>query len=100
MSNIYEQRWNNALKWATKVKTYFDTGDYILDWEEIYNLIEHDFFIDIINKTISINVKGGSSIQGIYEYDLELDHGSYTTIAETNKLFSEFKLYKMQQVMI
>ena len=98
--NIYEQRWNNALKWATKVKTYFDTGDYILDWEERYNPLEHDFVIDDINKTISIDRKNGNSIQAIYEYDLEWDHGSYTTIAKTNTLLSEFKLYKMQQVIL
>lgn len=96
--NIYNARWNNVLKWATKVKQYFDTGSYILEWEERYTPTEHNFVIDDINRTISINSKGGNAIQTIYEYNLDWDHGSYTTIAETNKLLSEFKLYKQEQI--
>lgn len=44
--DIYEKRWNNALKWATKVKTYFDTGDYFLEWDgQCYNSIEYELYI-------------------------------------------------------
>lgn len=53
-----------------------------------------------IQKKISINFKKGKCVQWIYEYNLDFDHGSYTTVDETNKMFAEFKLYKMQQVMI
>lgn len=98
--NIYEQRWNNALKWANKVKSYFDTGNYLLEWEERYDPTEHVFAIDEVNKLISINSKSGNSIQMIYEYDLEWDHGSYTTITETNKFLEEFKLFKQEQIFL
>ena len=97
---IYEQRWNNALKWANKVKSYFDTGNYLLEWEERYDPTEHVFAIDEVNKLISINSKSGNSIQMIYEYDLEWDHGSYTTITETNKFLEEFKLFKQEQIFL
>ena len=98
--NIYEHRWNNALKWANKVKSYFDIGNYLLEWEERYDPTEHVFAIDEVNKLISINSKSGNSIQMIYEYDLEWDHGSYTTITETNKFLEEFKLFKQEQIFL
>ena len=99
--NIYEQRWNNALKWANKVKSYFDTGNYLLEWEERYDPTEHVFAIDEVNKLITINSKrSGYSIQVIYEYDLKWDHGSYTTISETNKFLEEFKLFKQERIFL
>jgi hypothetical protein len=96
--NIYEARWNNALKWAKKVKEHFDTGNYMIKWDDDFYPNEHDFVIDEANRLISINIKKSKPIQMIYEYDLEWDHGSYTTIAETNKLFSEINLYSMMKV--
>lgn len=96
--NIYEARWNNALKWAKKVKEHFDTGNYMIKWDDDYYPHTYDFVIDEVNRLISINSKDKTTLNQIYEYDLEWDHGSYTTIAETNKLFSEINLYNMVKV--
>ena len=102
--NIYEARWNNALKWAKKVKEHFDTGKYMIKWDDAskygddFYPNEYDFVIDEVNRLISINSKDKTTLNMIYEYDLEWDHGSYTTIAETNKLFSEINLYNMVKV--
>jgi hypothetical protein len=96
--NIYEARWNNALKWAKKVKKLFDTGKYMIKWDDDYYPNEYDFVIDEVNRLISINSKDKTTLNQIYEYDLEWDHGSYTTIAETSKLFSEINLYRMEKV--
>ena len=99
--NIYNARWNNALRWANKVKSYYDNGDYILEnleWGVRCTLHDYDFVIEEVNKTISINTKDGYSVQTIYEYNLDYDHGSYTTIEDMNKVFAEFKLYSMVEV--
>jgi hypothetical protein len=97
--SIYEARWNNALKWAKKIKEHFDTGKYMIKWDDdAFYPNEYDFVIDEVNRLISINSKDKTTLNQIYEYDLELDHGSYTTIAETNKLFSEINLYSMMKV--
>jgi len=99
MSSIYEARWNNALKWANKVKSYFDTGDFVIrnDGED-YHPSEYKFIIDYSDKLIILVSKHFRLC--IYECRLGWDHGSYTTIEDTNKMFAEFKLYKMQQVML
>lgn len=98
--NIYEARWNNALKWAKKVKSYYDTGNYMINWEnnEDYYPNEFDFVIDEVNRLISIDSKDKTTLNQIYEYDLEWDHGSYTSIAETNKILAEINLYRMEKV--
>ena len=98
--NIYEARWNNALKWAKKVKSYYDTGHYMINWEnnEDYYPNEFDFVIDEVNRLISIDSKDKTTLNQIYEYDLEWDHGSYTSIAETNKILAEINLYRMEKV--
>jgi len=96
--NIYEARWNNVLKWAKKVKELFDTGDYMIRWDYDFYPNEFDFVIDEVNRLISINSKDKTTLNQIYEYDLAWDHGSYTTIAETNKLFSEINLYSRIKV--
>ncbi len=98
--NIYEARWNNVLKWAKKVKQYYDTGNYMISWEnnEDYYPNEFRFIIDEENR--SIELYGKNTRQGIYEYDLDWDHGSYTSINETNKMLAEIKLYSMVQIEI
>ena len=98
--NIYEARWNNALKWAKKVKSYYDTGNYMINWEnnEDYYPNEFDFVIDEVNRLISIDSKDKTSRYQIYEYDLEWDHGSYTSIAETNKMLDDINLFMLIKV--
>lgn len=98
MASIYEARWNNVLKWAKKVKAYYDTGNYMINWEnnEDYYPNEFKFIIDEENRCIELY--GKNTRQGIYEYDLDWDHGSYTTIAETNKMLAEIKLYSMVEI--
>lgn len=100
--NIYEARWNNVLKWAKKFKTYYDIGNYMISWEnnEDYQPNEYDFIVDEENRLIAIDSKDKTSRFQIYEYDLEWDHGSYTPIAETNKMLSEIGLYKLEKIKI
>lgn len=96
--NIYEARWNNVLKWANKIKEHFDTGKYMIQWGDTFYPDEFDFHIHEMNRTISINSKDNTSIHQIYEYDLDLDHGSHTTIAGTNKMLAKINLYSMTKV--
>ena len=98
--NIYEARWNNVLSWAKKVKEYYDTGKYMIKWDWDFYPNEFDFVIDEENRLISIDSKDGTTGNQIYEYDLNWDHGSYTSITETNKILSEINLYRMEKVKI
>ena len=100
--NIYEARWNNVLKWAKKVKEHYDTGNYMINWEnnEDYYPNEFDFVIDEVNRLISIDSKDKTSRYQIYEYDLEWDHGSYTSIKETNKMLDDINLFMLIKVKI
>ena len=68
------------------------------DWDFYPN--EFDFVIDEENRLISIDSKDGTTGNQIYEYDLNWDHGSYTSITETNKILSEINLYRMEKVKI
>ena len=96
--NIYDKRWNNVLKWARKIKTLFDTGNYQLsDGDcEYYELAKWQFVIDEDLKVIKL--KSHNTSYTIYEYDLEYDHGSYDTIEETNIRLKKYRL--LQQVEI
>jgi len=96
--NIYEARWNNVLKWAKKVKSYYDTGKYMIKWDWDYYPNEFDFVIDEVNRLIAIDSKDKTSRYQIYEYDLEWDHGSYTSIAETNKMLDDINLFMLIKV--
>lgn len=100
--NIYESRWNNVLKWAKKIKAHYDTGKYMIKWDnnENYYPNEFNFIIDETNRRISIISKDSCTLNQIYEYDLEYDHGSYNTITETNKVLAEINLYSMERVKI
>jgi len=98
--NTYDRRWHNVLKWAKKVKDHYDVGNYMIKWDnngEFYPN-EYEFVVDEERRIVSINSKDGTTINQIYEYDLEWDHGSYTSIAETNKLMAEINLYNMVKV--
>lgn len=58
----------------------------MISWEnnEDYYPNEFRFIIDEENR--SIEFYGKNARQGIYEYDLDWDHGSYTSINETKCL--------------
>lgn len=96
--NIYDKRWNNVLKWARKIKTLFDTGNYqILDGDsEYYKSPQWKFIIDEEFKTVKLRSKNTTYM--IYEYDLEWDHGSYNTIEETNIRLKKYRLYKQVEI--
>jgi len=98
--NIYEARWNNVLKWAKVFKSYYDTGDYMISWENYEEFYPKDFEFVIDEENRFIALDGKNMRQTIYEYDLDWDHGSYTPIAETNKMLSEINLYSMVKVKI
>ena len=66
------------------------------DWDFYPN--EYDFVIDEVNRLISINSKDKTSRYQIYEYDLEWDHGSYTSIEKTNQMLSDINLFMMIKV--
>ena len=75
------------------MKASFDTGEYIMVYDgETYTPDKWKFDIDEEAKTIALST--GNSRDIIYEYDLGWDHGSFTTIEETNKMLSKFKLYR------
>ena len=96
--NIYEARWNNVLKWAKKVKEHYDTGKYMIKWDWDFYPNEFDFIIDEENRVISIDSKDKTTGYQIYEYDLEWDHGSYTSIKETNKMLADIELFMLIKV--
>ena len=96
--NIYVARWNNVLKWAKKVKEHYDTGKYMIKWDDDFYPNEYDFVIDEENRLISIDSKDKTTGYQIYEYDLEWDHGSYTSIAETNKMLDDINLFMLIKV--
>lgn len=98
--NIYEARWNNVLKWAKKVKEHYDTGKYMIKWDDDFYPNEYDFVIDEFRGIISINSKDGTTINQIYEYDIKWDHGSYTTISDTNKMLADINLFMMIKVQL
>jgi hypothetical protein len=99
--NIYETRWRNACSVVEKYKMQFDKKNCFLldiDGDEIHHPNDKQLCIDYDNKRIYIaSVVNGDvkCIQTIYEYDLRLDHGSYTPTKEFQQDFlSRYKLYQ------
>ena len=96
--NNYDRRWLNALQWAEKMKASFDTEKYLLMYDgELYTSDKWKFEIDEEDKFIRLNSLDGSTHNTIYEYDLDWDHGSYSTVSETNERLSKYKLYRMEE---
>jgi hypothetical protein len=70
----------------------------MIKWDWDYYPNEFDFVIDEVNRIISIDSKDRTTLNQIYEYALEWDHGSYTSIAETNKMLADINLFMMVKV--
>ena len=98
--NKYEARWNHAFKWAKKLKEYFDTGLYLLEYNgEFLNFGETKIMINEDAQLILIKCNNCRFI--IYEGNLAWDHGAYTPIKEFKEnVIDKIKLYKIESIVL
>ena len=99
--NKYEARWNHAFKWAKKLKKYYDTGLYALEFEGELLPLLGDSEIIINERDQLILIKCNNCRFIIYEGNLAWDHGAYTPIKEFKEnVIDRVKLYKMESVVL
>ena len=89
MTNIYKQRYLNALKKAAKINCYLKKGYHVF-YEGAP--IQHGFFM----RDGWLLLKHDEHCSTIYFYnDKEWDHGLYTKISDFNKNFNNsFSVYR------
>lgn len=97
MADVFESRWNNAVKIANKLNDYFDKG-YIIFMDDENDMVE----VSIMKYKFRIDDEGIALPIGTYlntdcsiSYfikDKEMDNGYYTTIKEYNDQFRHWKI--------
>jgi hypothetical protein len=102
--NIYQKRWAKVLEYANKLKNLYDTGAYILRFDdEFFDPSETTIIIDEKDQVFSLHwvpVNSDTRVTyTLYEGDLNYDHGAYTKIAITLNEFKErIKLFAIQPI--
>lgn len=102
--NIYQKRWAKVSNYANKLKTLFDTGDYILKFDdEFFEPGETTIIIDEKEQHFAIKWSPESfkttMTYTLYEGDLNFDHGAYTKIKDTMADLQErIKLFAIRPI--
>ena len=84
--NLYEKRWFNAVKVATKINNLLDTGHFIFN--EVGERVLHKF--KITDMEVLLPMSDSSSIL-YFMRDKEYDNGAYTKISDYNAQFNGWK---------
>ena len=84
--NIYEARWNNAVKIAEKINSFLDRGFLIFNGDD--EIINKKFAIS--NDEIYLPLICNCNL-GYFLKNTDYDEGMFTTIKEYNKQFKDWK---------
>lgn len=86
--NIYEARWNNALRIAIKINSYIDQGYLVFNDEN--EIITGKFRITDKEIVLIPDQTKQNCVYGYFLKDRDWDEGMYTTIKEYNEPFSKW----------
>lgn len=99
--NNYERRWQHAFKWAKKLKELFDTGNYLLVYDEVGTFDYKSTRIVINEDKRTIHIVEMNCSWMVYDGDLDYDHGAYTPIKEFKEnVINRYTLYKKELIKI
>lgn len=87
--NIYDARWQNALKIANKINLYLEQG--YLVFNDDNEIITGRFRITEDEITLLPEKDKNSCVYGYFLKDKEWDEGMHTTIKEYNEPFKKWR---------